>query len=194
MKRQRGIAEGWLYLIGLIALLVALAAAIHAWNSFISGIDKKGYDRGVQETTAGFVKRDNAALAEANARIAALNAQVRAIEQDGQRKLDLIAQQHEKDKANAKAQRDRDVAAARAGSLKLQDPYGATVCAGQGDRSATAETGPGAGGRDGSAGAQLSQQLTEFLYAEADRADEVVDQLSRAQDVIRQDRVTCGSP
>jgi len=194
MKRQRGIATGWLYLIGLIALVLAVTGAIIAWNSFISSIDKKGYERGKKESEAAYVQRDNAALRTANARIVELTALVRAAEQEGQRKLDQIAQQREKDRANAKAQRDRDVAAARAGTLVLRDPGQTTACAALGYRSARPQAAAGAGRGDGGAPGQLSGQVTADLFALVDDADDLARQLASAQAVISQDRVTCNSP
>lgn len=42
MKYQRGIATGWLYLIGLVALVAALSAAVY-------GIHHDGYKQGIAE-------------------------------------------------------------------------------------------------------------------------------------------------
>lgn len=192
MKKQRGIATGWLYLIGLVALIAVTWGLIHAVTSYIDGVDAKAYKRGADEVRKEVALRDQSALQKANARIVELTVLVRAAEQEGQRKLDLIAQQSEKDRANAKVRRDRDVAAARSGTLVLRDPGTVTTCAASGDRSAGAETLAGAGVGDGGTPGQLSGPVTADLFALVDDADDLAKQLASAQAVIRQDRLTCG--
>ncbi len=192
MKKQLGIADGWVYLIGLIVVLALVVGGMYEVKSFIDDVDAKAYARGVKETEATYAQRDNAALKVANARIAELTDAVRAAEQEGQRKLDLIAQQREKDRLNAKAQRDRDVAAARAGTLVLRDPgQSNTACAPAGDRSSPAEAGASAGSGDGRAKTGLSGEAAEFLLTLTDDADDIARQLAAAQQVIAQDRLTC---
>ena len=194
MKKQLGIADGWMYLIGLVVVLALIVGGIYEVKSFVDGVDAKAYARGIKETEATYAQRDNAALKAANARIAELTDAVRAAEQEGQRKLDLIAQQREKDRSNAKIQHDRDVAAARAGTLVLRDPgQSNTACTAAGDRGSRAEAGASAGNGDGRAKAGLSGEAAEFLLTLTDDADDVARQLAAAQQVIIQDRLTCNA-
>ena len=195
MKNQRGIADLWLVAIAAIVLLGLVYGISHAWISYVDGIDAKGYARGVKETETKFVERDNAKLAAANKRIEELTAQVHAQEEEGQRKQDLIAQQREKDRQNAQAVHDRDVAAALNGTLGLRFPGKNTGSAARSNPDPGTKAGTAAGGGDGAATCELSRQANADLYALVDDADDVAKQLASAQQVIVQDRLTCnGGP
>ena len=65
MYKQRGMAHGWMLLIGIIVLVGAVTAGIVALNAYETRIDKQGYDRGVTNTEAKFNARDNKALQDA---------------------------------------------------------------------------------------------------------------------------------
>ncbi len=190
LKRQRGIAQGWLYLIYLVVIVAVWAAAVTAWHSYTDGIDKKGYERGVQETTAAYAKRDNEALRAKTDRIKALEDQAREDAAKAAQQMDEIAKLTEKDRQHAREIHDRDVAAAHRGTLVLRDP-GATACPRIGSGSETAAVAAGAGGSDGPASGQLSRAVTANLFALVDDADELAGQLARAQAVIVKDRELC---
>lgn len=192
MKRQRGITNGWLYLIGLIIILALLAAIGYGIKSYLDGVDAKAYQRGKQETEAAYAKRDNQALREANAEIQKLNDAARAHEHADAEALAKIDQQRAKDAKNAEDKRKRDVADARSGALGMRDPGQVTRCAAASGLSPGPAAKPGAGVSDGDAAGGLSREAVQFLLVLADDADDVAKQLASAQAVIRQDRVTCG--
>lgn len=193
-RRQRGIATGWLYLIGLILLVGALTGLVVAWDNYTSGLIEQGHDAGVAETKAAYTQRDNAALQAANLEILRLTADVRTKEEAAAVKVAAIAAQLAKEKIDGQAQRARDVADIRAGLIKLRDPgadpAGALAC----DPRAGTETAAGAARGDGRAPGGLSGASAEFLLGIADDADVLAHQLAAAQAVIRQDRLTCNGP
>ena len=193
MKKQRGIATGWLYLIGLIVFVGALTGLVIAWKSYTDGLIQEGYDRGRQEIEAKYAKRDNDQLRIANAEIQRLQNAARAAELEGTKRLAAIATQREKERQNAKVQHERDLAAVRAGTLVLRDPGQIAACAPVGDSGPGPEAGATAAQRDGTQAGGLSREATEFLFGEANRADDVVAQLASAQAVIVQDRITCNA-
>lgn len=169
---------------------VVLAAALGAlWYAYTT-IDDRGYTRGKAETEAAFVKRDNKALQDALTKVAALEADRRARESAHEQALQQIRDQHRKDEDHAKRQRDADVAAAIAGTLKLRDP-GAAVRAAQCDRGAGPAPGSAAGLGDGAAGGELSGAAAEFLLQLVHDADRNTRQLGEAQRVIEAQRRTC---
>lgn len=96
--------------------------------------------------------------------------------------VDLGAR-YEKEITNAKAQRDKDVAAAHAGALVLRFLP---------DRPSSGLIVPngaaGAPGSDGPQTVELPRAVTADLYALADDADAVVSQLSACQAVVQSDR------
>ena len=190
--QQRGIASGWLYLIGLIALIGALAGLLTAWKSYTNGLVEQGRAAGIVETKAQYAQRDNEALQEKVARIEQLEKAARAGEAKHAKEVAVIAAKREKERQSYEDQRKRDAVAIAAGELRLRDP-GAVACAAEvGDRSAGAEVGSTASGRDGRAGGELSREATAFLFDLINEADDITRQLTDAQAVILQDRVTCG--
>jgi hypothetical protein len=194
VKKQLGIATGWLYLIGLVVLVVAVTGLIHAGNSFVASVEKKGYDRGVNETTASYAKRDNDALVKAQTRITFLEEQARDRERADAKKNAELAAQRAKEKRDAEKQRAADYAAAAAGALVLRDP-GQNPAPGPnaGGRGASAPSfGPGSG-NNGAPPGQLSPKVTGDLFALVDDADDLAKQLASAQARIRQDLTTCNA-
>ena len=192
MRTQRGIANGWLYLIAVVVLIVVCTAAFHAFTSYVERQEEQAYERGRQEVIAKYETRDHAALQKALADVQQLEQQARDKEKAHQQALDKIATQLAKEKADAKKQRESDIAGVRAGTIVLRDPGATTACAapsGAGATGATVASGPGSGA---AAGGGLSPAATEFLFNLVNDADEVVRQLDKAIDVIEEDRRTCG--
>lgn len=194
MKKQCGIADGWLYLVGLVVVLALLSGIGYGIKSYLDGVDAKAYARGKHETEAAYAKRDNKALQAANAEIQRLQNLARAHEHEDAERLAKIDQQRAEDAKNAKAQRDRDVAAARSGAIGMRDPGQAARCAAASGVSTGPAAEPAAGERDGGAAGGLSREAVQFLLVLADDADDVAKQLASAQAVIRQDHQTCGGP
>jgi prophage endopeptidase len=109
----------------------------------------------------------------------------RADEQAHAAAVDVIARSHAQEIEDARKQKDRDVAAARAGTVGLRfnasrDPAGGCKPSGPA---------AGAGNGDGGATTELPREIAADLFALADDADEVVRQLSACQAVVRADRV-----
>ena len=196
MRHQRGfITDGWLILIALIALAGAVYAGINAWDSYTTGLIDEGYQRGVKETKADYVARDNKKLEAANREITRLTDSARAKEKDAEEKLAAIETKRLKENADAKARYDRDVADVRSGKRKLYDPGQVARCPEPGNPSAGAAPAATTGERDGGAeSGLLSADASVFLITIAAEADAIVGQLTDAQAVILQDRVTCNSP
>ena len=192
MRSQRGIiATGWLYLGGAIAILALISALVYGVKSYLDGVDQKGYDRGKQETEAKYAKRDNEQLRVAAERIKTLEDQAREQERENADRLAEISKQRQKEIADAKRQYDRDIAAVRAGTLKLHDPGVPAGGAAAGCGSPGPAPGATAGGRDGEARGQLSGAAAEFLLGLAGEADDVALQLGEAQAVIIEYRRAC---
>jgi len=192
MKTQRGIiATGWLYLAAGLAALALLSGIVWGVKSYLDGVDQKGYDRGKQETEAKYAKRDNEQLRVAAQRIKTLEDQARQQERENAERLAEISKQRQKEQADAKRQHDRDIAAVRAGTLKLHDPGVPAGGAAAGCGSPGPAPGAPAGGRDGEARGQLSGAAAEFLLGLAGEADDVAGQLDKAQAVIIEYRRAC---
>ena len=185
--RRRQAGFGYIELGMAVAALVALAALAWAVKSYIDGVDERGYQRGVEETTATYAKRDNEALRAAiDAKEKAL-ARVRQLEDANAAEVTAAATEYQRRLADVRATHDRFVAGVRAGTIRLRDPGnpgGAARCAG----GAAPQAGPGAGGRDGAAGGELSGAAAEFLLGETARADAVVRQLQACQRIVEADR------
>lgn len=111
--------------------------------------------------------------------------EARTKEANDQKVLAGIKQDYERKLANEKNLHDRDVAAARAGDLVLRFTSPATT----GSSSlGLSQAAAGGGLGNGSPGCQLPPEVTANLFALADDADAVVNQLSACQQVILNDR------
>lgn len=184
-RRQSGF--GYVEIGMAIAALVALAALAWAVKSYLDGIDAKAYQRGVDETTAAYAKRDNEALRQAIAAREAAEKRVLEIEQRAARDVAAASTTYQRELADVRSVHDRFVAGVRSGAIRLRDPgrtAGAADCA----RDAAGPAAGASGGRDGGSGAVLSAEASEFLWAEAGRADALRAQLLACQAVIRADR------
>jgi len=198
MKRQRGfgLVEIAIYAGIAIAVLGALAGLVHVWHNYTDGLDKKGYDRGVQETQATYAKRDNTALVAANKRIKDLEDARAADLLQSQLDVNDQATRFEQEKADAEKTTAARIAAARAGNLRLFDPGtkgGNTSCAGSGDGGGAAGVAT-AGGPDGAGGSELSVVADEFLLGESKRADIIAKKLNRLQIACQAIVATCNKP
>lgn len=195
LNRQRGIADTTTLLIyaGIaIAVLLALWGLVHAWNSFVSGVEERGYERGQKATEALYAKRDNEALTKAQARVSELQAIVDGIHKEYAAKLAQVASDEFKRGRQYAENRARNAAAVAAGE-RLRDP-GATACTARPGGSPAGAPGPAAGVSDGAAPGELSAALTGFLLDLADEADDVARQLASAQAVIVAQQKACGGP
>ncbi len=161
-------------IVGFLVALIAVGAGGYL----------KGEHDGTTAEKAVWQKRDNDELRTANARILELEEQARSEERRHAEELAAISAGFEKEKANAAIQKDRDVAAARAGALSLRIH---SPCKDPGGSEGSAASAP-ASERDGAATIELPREVTANLFALADDADEVVKQLTACQAVIKADR------
>jgi hypothetical protein len=192
MRRERGFVLPFAVPTWLIYVAVLAAALGALWYAYTT-IDGRGYTRGKSETEAAFVKRDNKALQDALAKVEQLQAEVQAREQAHADRLEQIRTQQRKEAADAKRQHDADLAAVRAGTLRLRDP-GSPGSAAQCDHRPAPAPGAAAGQRDGAPATELSAEASGFLLQLMLDADAVTRQLGDAQDVIRAQIKACNGP
>ena len=161
------------YLIIALAWVTSLVA-VGAWQNSAGHVAERSDWQG----------REAKELTAANAAIKSLEEAARATERSHSAELATIATNYESKLSDATKQRSADLAAIRAGTLKLRDP--ATSIRSCGDPMPGIATSPGVG--DGRAAGELSQRASEFLVGEASRADSVAEQLAACQQVVRGDR------
>ena len=191
MKRERGFLLPFAFPSWAIYAVVLAAALGALWYAY-STIDGRGFDRGKAQTESAYKDRDNKALQAALAKVAQLQAEVLAREQAHEKALDQIRNKQRKEAADAKRQHDNDLAAVRAGTLRLRDP-GATSAT-QCDRGTQSATGSTAGVSDGAQTGGLSEAAAGFLLQLVHDADRNTRQLTDAQSVIEAQRRTCNGP
>ena len=119
MNRQKGIiATVWLYVGAALLILAALATLISAWDSYTARLDKAGYDRGVDETTAAWQKRDNKALQDALTAQTAAQVLATAAERKAATAQSVASSNYEKGVIDGKAK----LALFLASGVGLRDP------------------------------------------------------------------------
>lgn len=136
-----------------------------------------------EQINASWQERETKMLQEAADRLAKAIEAAREQERKLEAELASLMSKFRKEIANVQAQRDRDVAAARSGALRLRLP--ASVCA---DSLAYGPPAPGSPGGDGASGTYLPQQITSDLFSLANDADAVVAQLTACQAIVKADR------
>ncbi len=183
MNKQRGITNGWLILAGVIALLVVITVAVKTWDSFVTGIEKRGYDRGTFETDAKYKTRDNQQLQAALAAQKAAEARAATAEAEAAKSQVIASTNYRKGVKDGEAKTAARIAAARAGNLQLRDPGNPTCPAAQ-PGSGKAETADAKPGSNDPSGGQLSGEASEFLLGLTGEADAVANQLALAQSEI----------
>lgn len=147
------------------------------------------YNHGVQAERDRWQVKLAKANADWQAKLDKANQANAALKAKHETELADIATKHQQEIARAKAQNAADRDAIRRGSLRLFDPFAASCSKLPGAREALAATGE----RDGPAGGELSKPTAEFLVSEANRANEIVEQLTMAQAVIREYQRTCNA-
>lgn len=170
---------------------IAIVAAL--WLGSMVAVGWWQRHDGMAAVEAAWQKREATQQAQHAAQINNLQQAARQAERDSADAMSAIANDYERKLTDAKNRRAADIAAMRAGTLRLRDPGAAPVpaCAGT-----AAEAGAGAGRRDGGASGELpaapagllSNQASEFLVNLAADADDVARQLAACQQVIINDR------
>jgi hypothetical protein len=168
----------WVKIFIPLLIIVAVLFGVFTYGAHQFGLGKK-----VEQ--AACLKRDNADLTHANAKLKSLEEQYRKQEHDHSAALAYISSQYQKDLAHVKADKDRVISGLRDGSVRLRILVASTVQPNGGAASAVTSS---TAGRDGETRAELSVSASEFLVGLASEADEVTKQLGRCQDVINADR------
>lgn len=119
-----------------------------------------------------------------------LSNQVRAEESAHAIKLASVSQTYQEQLQNVRFEKDKFISSVRAGTAKLYIPKSARP---SGDYPTLGQVNATASRCDASAESELSRDVTEFLYGEASRADEVVNQLTACQAIVLEDRRVCGT-
>lgn len=129
------------------------------------------------------LEANNKALKAAQAEAAKLRSEKAEMETAHAKRLLLIDESYLKEKQDADAQKARDIAAARAGVIRLRDPGGRCVPAA---KPAGDVPPPDAGtGRAEAAGStELSAEAAEFLLSESNRADALVAKFNRTAQAL----------
>ena len=193
--KQRGTAL--VYALAGLAILGSLIVLYGMYKAELTKADKAGYDRAIKEVAL----RDKKDLEESQVQIAGLT-----LERDTQAALRTAEQaklkrDHDKEIANAKAENNRMRAGLASGSIVLRDPGRAGEGGawrlnpdGNSGRGAAAPLAALAGGSGQAPGAELSRGLSENLWAEAERADEVRADLALCWGIAKDDRARAAAP
>lgn len=154
------------------------ACAIFALGGLATGymVGKHGADNRWQAQIAA----NDAAASKA---LADKEAEYRDREHKQAADMAAIDQQHQEAAQNEIISRDRTITDMRAGTLRLRDRFAVCTTA-----SAVPATGTGTGQRDAVQVGGLQEQDGEFLVRLASEANQVVQQLTECQAVVRADR------
>lgn len=181
------------YAMNMIPLPYRIAIVAALWLSSLVAVGLWQRHDGIATVDAKWQAREAKQQAAAAARYRTLYDAYRKAEQDNAAALAAISTKLEKERTDATRQHAADIAAIRAGAVRLRDPGAAAMPA---CRGATAETGSGPGRSDGATTGELSAapagllsgQTSEFLVDLAADADDVARQLAACQQVIINDR------
>jgi len=194
LESGRGRQRGNIYVMGaaVLAGLALLAGLVWGVTSYLSSIREAAHAAGRAEARAEFIARDNQALRAAIAETERLRAQVVKIENEGAAEQERRRQNYLAGVKDGKARAAADRDAVAGGSLRLRDPGTPAGCPALGNQGGGTQAAAGAARSDGGpGGGGLSSAASQFLLAEANRADAVVARLNAAREVIVNDRAIC---
>lgn len=182
-----GLSQATAILVGkAISVVVIIAGLGFMWHAITSSY----YKAGKFDTEEIYRQRDAEQRKHFEEEVARLVKEKEKIEFDHATTVDAIHVKYEQEKANAN-QTINSLNARIAAGLRLRDP-GTRSPAKCGD-SPTPPASPPVAVRDAATGAELSEQLTQFLTSEAARADAVVRQLIALQAEARALEKACRS-
>lgn len=163
-----------------LIFFIGAAALIGGWLSNIyDGI----YENGVNAERVKWQQQEAQATQERDKKIKDMTAAIAVIEKEYAARFAAIGAQHTKEMENANAQKQRDIAAARAGALKLR--WSAKDKDDSGGN-ATGDTARTASISNGAKTSELPAEITANLYTLANDADFNTEQLAACQDVVRE--------
>lgn len=172
-------------MLSLISEPYRLLAAAALWLASLFAVGVWQHHAGAVGERVTWQAKEVTEQATAAAQFKALSDAARKAEQDNAAKMAALAADYERKLSDANKQRAADIAAVRAGSLRLRDKSGTCMPAGT-DPGSKAGPGPGIG--NGATGCELSETASGFLLDFANDADDVARQLAACQQVILTDR------
>jgi hypothetical protein len=165
--------------------LYVIIGLLITWFASLAGVGYWQNEAGHVAERTVWQTRESTELRADNDKIKTLEESARKAEQDKAAALAAISTDYERKLSDAKKRLADDVAAVRAGTLRLRDPGASSVHA---CGSVTSETSSGAGRGDGGATGELSPEASGFLLDFANDADDVARQLQGCQRVVTEDR------
>jgi hypothetical protein len=168
------------FIIGVVVILISTHFSAMMFGRSIANNAAKAK---LQKETEAKLVEMRVLLAE-NVR---LNNEVRAIEASHAEKLASFSQTYQEQLKNVRLEKDRFINGVRSGAVKLRFPASTS------NGKTNTQTSNTTLRCDATSGAELPREVTEFLYSEASRADEIVEQLSACQSIVREDRRLCGA-
>lgn len=160
-------------------LAIALVLLVALIGAYI-----KGRNDGEKIVTAEYAKRDLKAAIDYAQKEREITEKYRAQESNWQQQFVAASRSYQKGLANAETAKLAALAAVDAGNLRLLDPgTHRQTCA---DSATAPAVSPG--GRNGSAGSELSREAAKFLLSFANDADAVAMQLSACQQILSSER------
>lgn len=148
------------------------------------------YDNGSTASYLQWQTRESKELATANVKILELQATAKQKESDGQVKLLTTINQYEMEKQREKEHTDSLIASINDNSLKLRDKYAATCQSAS--SGAISSTTTNSDSNIAEKGTQFSKETASFLLNLTAEADDIVGQLNACQELLLEDRETCG--
>ena len=176
----------------LLAWLVGALAVLGAIYGLFRAVDSRAYMRGVQETTATWQARETAQLQAANAKLLELTAKYRALEKKSAEDVAAATRRYAEDMTRVEDERDKALAAARAGSaFRLRwSPTRTAACPGS-DRNPAAAPGAAAVEPRTEATCELPQATRDDLIRLASDADAMTAERNQAVEIAVKDREIC---
>lgn len=170
------------------ALAAVLALAIGAGAAWSIQGWRKDAQISKHDAAASQAKADLESL-RANASAILANKEREAREKERRSVEATAASQakHEQEKADRENQHQSDLAALRAGTLRMRDKY-AKQNSSCGIRLSSTEIGPSTTGFAEGGGAELSREASEFLLGEANRADQLAARFNKCVRQLKIDR------
>lgn len=190
---QPSIIPPWFKWVALAIALIAIVVAVYAYGEKQHA---RGLDAGTNACKVECQANNNTELIAANAEIIRLQKQANDDEALHQQRIAKIVDYLQELNTNEKAKSDAVIRDLAAGNAKLQFALkkGATIAtASQASAGGTSQARASTGSGDEETTGELPPEIGADLYAEADRADEITEQLNACQQVVTEDRRVCGA-
>lgn len=173
-------------------LKTPLGAFLLRWGAILAISAAAAFAFAVHERNVQYQKdearyaQERKEQAEVNARaVAALNAKYRKLESDSQARIDKLGADYDRKLKAAKARRDADLAAVRAGTLKLSF----LTTSPNPDHGSVSNPSESPAGSHGASRVELPPEITASLFELANDADQAADQLRQCQAILVAERI-----